>query len=122
EIQLSPQIHVKGTVHYENRYLGKGDYYSVAVQNGAAVQVRLPNLVRGHSVHFNVISSKRPWGVLPVKKIDHPLHESFLDRGQFRNVEHFGTLTNKPAGKASEDFTFPRMPPEDEDIIWETWV
>ncbi|SDX22294.1 hypothetical protein SAMN05444514_1151, partial [Pseudomonas syringae] len=122
EIQLSPQIHVKGTVHYENRYLGKGDYYSVAVQNGAAVQVRLPNLVRGHSVHFNVISSKRPWGVLPVEKIDRPLHESFLDHGQFRNVEHFGTLTNKPAGKASEDFTFPRMPPEDEDLIWETWV
>ncbi|KPX27601.1 toxin VasX [Pseudomonas syringae group genomosp. 3] len=122
EIQLSPQVHVKSTVHYENRYLGKGDHYSVAVQNGAGVQVRLPNLVRGQSVHFNIVSTKRPWGVLPVAKIDDPLHEAFLDRGQFRKAEQFGTLTNKPAGKASEDFTYPRMPPENEDLIWETWV
>ncbi|RMR07133.1 hypothetical protein ALP93_200147 [Pseudomonas syringae pv. helianthi] len=122
EIQLSPQIHVKSTVHYENRYLGKGDYYSVAVQNGAGVQVRLPNLVRGESVHFNIVSSKRPWGVLPIEKIDDALHQAFLDRGQFRKAEQFGTLTNKPAGKASEDFTYPPMPPENEDLIWETWV
>ncbi|RML44803.1 hypothetical protein, partial [Pseudomonas syringae group genomosp. 3] len=122
EIQLSPQVHVKSTVHYENRYLGKGDYYSVAIQNGAGVQVRLPNRVRGQSVHFNIVSTKRPWGVLPVAKIDDPLHEAFLDRGQFRKAEQFGTLTNKPAGKASEDFTYPRMPPENEDLIWETWV
>ncbi|WP_017710363.1 toxin VasX [Pseudomonas syringae] len=122
EIQLSPQVHVKSTVNYENRYLGKGDYYSVAVQNGAGVQVRLPNLVRGQSLHFNIVSTKRPWGVLPVAKIDEPLHEAFLDRGQFRKAEQFGTLTNKPAGKASEDFTYPRMPPENEDLIWETWV
>ncbi|RMP02658.1 putative Membrane protein [Pseudomonas syringae pv. persicae] len=122
EIQLSPQVHVKSTVHYENRYLGKGDHYSVAVQNGAGVQVRLPNLVRGQSVHFNVLSSKRPWGVLPVEKIDDPLHEAFLNRGQFRKAEQFGTLANKPAGKASDDFTYPLMPPENEDLIWETWV
>ncbi len=122
EIQLSPQVHVKSTVHYESRYLGKGDYYSVAVQNGAGVQVRLPNLLRGQSVHFNVISSKRPWGVLPVEKIDQPIYEAFLDRGQFRNTEQFEALTNKPAGKASEDFTYPRMPPENEGLIWETWV
>ncbi|MDU8605632.1 hypothetical protein RYC18_06010, partial [Pseudomonas syringae group sp. 247E2] len=122
EIQLSPQVYVKSTVHYESRYLGKGDHYSVAVQNGAGVQVRLPNLVRGQSVHFNVISSKRPWGVLPVEKIDDPLHEAFLAHGQFRKTEQFGTLTNKPAGKASEDFTYPLMPPENEDLIWETWV
>ncbi|WP_239646752.1 hypothetical protein, partial [Pseudomonas syringae] len=122
EIQFSPQIHVKSTVNYENRYLGKGDYYSVAVQNGAGVQVRLPNVLRGQSVHFNIVSTKRPWGVLPVAKIDQPIHEAFLDRGQFRKAEQFGTLTNKPAGKASEDFTYPRMPPENEDLIWETWV
>ncbi|RMR10913.1 hypothetical protein ALP92_05022, partial [Pseudomonas syringae pv. primulae] len=79
EIQLSPQVHVKSAMHYENRYLGKGDHYSVAVQNGAGVQVRLPNLVRGQSVHFNIVSTKRPWGVLPVAKIDDPLHEAFLD-------------------------------------------
>ncbi|CAI8881350.1 MULTISPECIES: toxin VasX [Pseudomonas syringae group] len=122
QIQLSPQVHVKSTVHYEKRYLGKNDNYSVAVQNGAGVQVRLPNQVRGQSVHFNIVSSKRPWGVLPVEKIDQPIHEAFLDHGQFRKAEQFGMLTNKPAGKASEDYTYPRMPPENEDLIWETWV
>ncbi|PBQ13867.1 hypothetical protein CCL09_23100, partial [Pseudomonas congelans] len=122
EIQLSPQVYVKSTVRYEDRYLGKGDHMSVAVQNGAGVQVRLPNLIRGNSLHFNVISSKRPWGLLPVEKIDQPIHDSFLNRGQFRRVEQFKILTNTPAGKASEDFTYPLMPLEDEDLIWETWV
>ncbi|SOP94832.1 toxin VasX [Pseudomonas syringae] len=122
EVQLSPQIHVKTTVNYEDRYLGKGDHMSVAVQNGAGIQVRLPNLVRGESVHFNIVSSKRPWGVLPVEKIETSIHEAFLNRGQFRKVEQFGMLTNKPTIKASEDCTYPRMPPEKEDLIWETWV
>ncbi|MBP1139543.1 hypothetical protein JOE29_001494 [Pseudomonas sp. PvP009] len=122
EIKLSPQVYVKSTVYYENRYLGKGDHYSVAVQNGAGVQVHLPNLIRGQSVHFNIVSSKRPWGVLPVEKIDDPLHQTFLDRGQFRKAEQFGKLTNTPLGKASEDFTYPLMPPDNEDLIWETWV
>ncbi|MCF5459380.1 hypothetical protein GIV86_19720, partial [Pseudomonas syringae] len=122
EIQLSPEVYVKSTVHYEDRYLGKGDYMRVAVQNGAGVQVRLPSLVRGTSLHFNVISSKRPWGLLPVEKIDRPIHDNFLNRGQFRRVKQFKILTNEPTGKASEDFTYPLMPPEDEDLIWETWV
>ncbi|MEX5498732.1 toxin VasX [Pseudomonas syringae] len=122
QIQLSPQIYVKSTVHYEDRYLGKGDYISVAVQNGAGIQVRLPGTLRGSSVAVNVISSKRPWGVLPVEKIDRSVQSDFLDRGQFRNVKQFGTLTNKPVGKASEDFTYPLMPPQNEDVIWETWV
>ncbi|MEQ4340852.1 toxin VasX [Pseudomonas syringae] len=122
QIQLSPQIYVKSTVRYEDRYLGKGDYISVAVQNGAGIQVRLPGTLRGSSVSVNVISSKRPWGVLPVEKIDRSVQADFLDRGQFRNVKQFGTLTNKPAGKAYEDFTYPLMPPQNEDVIWETWV
>ncbi|RMV80428.1 putative Membrane protein, partial [Pseudomonas caricapapayae] len=122
KIQLSPKIYVKSTVHYENRYLGKGDYISVAVQDGVGIQVLLPGTLRGLSVRVNVISSKRPWGVLPVEKIDRSIQEDFLDRGNFRNVKQFGTLTNKPAGKAYEVFTYPLMPPQNEDVVWETWV
>ncbi|MCH5519620.1 toxin VasX [Pseudomonas syringae] len=122
QIQLSPQIYVKSTVDYEDRYLGKDDYIRVAVQNGAGIQVRLPGTLRGSSVSVNVISSKRPWGVLLVEKIDRSVQADFLDRGQFRNVKQFGTLTNKPAGKAYDDFTYPLMPPQNEDVIWETWV
>ncbi|RMO91782.1 putative Membrane protein, partial [Pseudomonas syringae pv. philadelphi] len=122
EIQLGPQLHVKSTVRYEDRYLGKGDYMSVAVQNGVGIQLRLPNIIRGSSVHFNVISSKRPWGLMPVEKIDYPIHEDFLDRGQLRNSSQFGSLSGKRIAEAHEDLTFPRMPPENEDVVWETWV
>ncbi|MFH7376143.1 hypothetical protein RA263_29215, partial [Pseudomonas syringae pv. tagetis] len=77
EILLSREINVKSSLHYENRFLGKGYYFYVAVQNGAGVQVRLPNLVRGESVHFNIVSSKRPWGELPKDRIDEALHKAF---------------------------------------------
>ncbi|MBI6766908.1 hypothetical protein YA0058_16370 [Pseudomonas syringae] len=121
-IKLSPQVHVKITTRLESRYLGKGDYYSTAVQDGAGVQLLFPSAVRAQSVHFNIISSKRPWGVLPVEKIDSPINESFLNRGQFRQAGQFGTLGNKAARNAHEDFTFPLMPHEGEDLIWETWI
>ncbi|MEE1992696.1 hypothetical protein QPL90_14375 [Pseudomonas syringae pv. syringae] len=121
-IQLSPQVHVKITTRLESRYLGKGDYYSTAVQDGAGVQLLFPSAVRAQSVHFNIISSKRPWGVLPVEKIDSPINESFLNRGQFRQAGQFGTLGNKAARNAHEDFTFPLMPHESEDLMWETWI
>ncbi len=41
---------------------------------------------------------------------------------EHRKVEQFGTLASEPAGKATEDFSYPLMPPEDEDLIRETWV
>ncbi|RMV43175.1 hypothetical protein ALP10_00748 [Pseudomonas syringae pv. helianthi] len=122
EIQLGPQLHVKSTTHYEDRYLGKGDYFSATVQNGAGIQLRLPNIVRGRSVNFNVISSKRPWGIMPVTKIDQQIYQDFLDRGQFRATSQFGVLTKKRIEHVHKDFTFPLMPPESEDVIWETWV
>ncbi|KPX81918.1 putative Membrane protein, partial [Pseudomonas amygdali pv. mellea] len=121
-IQLSPQVHVKTTTRIESRYLGKGDYYSTQVQDGAGVQILLPSAVRGQSVHFNIISSKRPWGVLPVEKIDSPVQQPFLERGQFKQAGQFGKLDNQAARNAYEDFTFPLMPPEGEDLIWETWI
>ncbi|AHG40721.1 membrane protein [Pseudomonas syringae CC1557] len=121
-IQLSPQVHVKSTTRDEDHYFGRDTPYSAPVQYGAGVQILLPSAVRGQSVHFNIISSERPLGVLPVAKIDDPILDPFLDRGQFKKVDQFKNLVNKPARQAQEDFTFPLMPPEGEDIVWETWV
>ncbi|MCF5631882.1 hypothetical protein GIV53_21815 [Pseudomonas syringae] len=121
-IQLSPQVHVKSTTRDEDHYFGRDTPYSAPVQYGAGVQILLPSAVRGQSVHFNIISSKRPLGVLPVAKIDDPILDPFLDRGQFKKVDQFKKLVNQPARKAQEDFTFPLMPPESEDVVWETWV
>ncbi|KPW32847.1 hypothetical protein ALP45_01685 [Pseudomonas coronafaciens pv. atropurpurea] len=92
------------------------------MQYGAGLQILLPSAVRGQSVHFNIISSKRPLGVLPVEKIDTPIPLPFIDRGQFKNTEHFGKLSNHPMRNACEDLTYPLMPPAGEDVIWETWV
>ncbi|MBI6739675.1 hypothetical protein [Pseudomonas syringae] len=121
-IQLSPQIHVKSTTRDENHYFGRDTPYNAPVQYGAGIQILLPSAVRGQSVHFNIISTKRPLGVLPVTKIDEPILYPFLDRGQFKKVGQFKNLVNQPARKAQEDFTFPLMPPEGEDVVWETWV
>ncbi|MFH7396966.1 hypothetical protein RA262_28365, partial [Pseudomonas syringae pv. tagetis] len=66
--------------------------------------------------------SKRPLGVLPVTKVDEPIVYPFLERGQFKEVGHFKKLVNQPARKAQEDFTFRLMPPEGEDVVWETRV
>ncbi|WP_081025645.1 hypothetical protein, partial [Pseudomonas syringae group genomosp. 3] len=121
-IQLSPQVYVKSTTRDETYYFGRDTPRNIPVQYGAGVQILLPSAVRGESVHFNVISSKRSWGVLPVGKIDSPIHEPFLDRGQFKKIDHFGKLANQPARSAQEDFTFPLMPPAGEDVVWETWV
>ncbi|WP_222943786.1 hypothetical protein, partial [Pseudomonas congelans] len=121
-IQLSPQIYVKSTTRDENHYFGRDTPYTAPVQYGAGIQILLPSAVRGQSVHFNIISSKRPLGVLPVTKIDEPILYPFLDRGQFKEVGQFKKLVNQPARKAQEDFTFPLMPPEGEDVVWETWV
>ncbi|WP_250548386.1 hypothetical protein [Pseudomonas congelans] len=41
---------------------------------------------------------------------------------EHRKVDQFGTLASEPAGKATEDFSYPLMLPEDENLIWETWV
>ncbi|RMU73580.1 Membrane protein [Pseudomonas syringae pv. apii] len=122
KIQLSPQIHVKSTTRDKDHYFGRDSPYSAPAQYGAGVQILFPGALRGQSVHFNVISSKRPWGVLPVEEIKSPIHEPFLDRGQFKSVDQFKTLANKPLGNAHEDFTFPLMPPAGEDVVWETWV
>ncbi|MBX8497692.1 hypothetical protein K5D67_22610, partial [Pseudomonas cichorii] len=68
EIQLSPQILVKSTVEYRQKYIVKVGYADVLVQNGAWIQIRLPQALRGQWVQLNVISSTRPFGFLPTEE------------------------------------------------------
>ncbi|MBX8498198.1 hypothetical protein K5D67_25235, partial [Pseudomonas cichorii] len=42
EIQLSPQILIKSTVEYRQQYIGAAGYVNMPVQNGAWIQIRLP--------------------------------------------------------------------------------
>ncbi|MBX8503136.1 hypothetical protein K5D31_24920, partial [Pseudomonas cichorii] len=121
EVQLSPQVFVKSTVVYESRYLGKGDYMEVAVPNGAWIQIRLPNAVRGKWIQLNVIGSKRPLGVLPVAKIESSIKDIFEARGQYTHIRKFAKASNERPPHPSSGLHFPIMP-EDEDVVWQTWV
>ncbi|MBX8599965.1 hypothetical protein K5D39_21975, partial [Pseudomonas cichorii] len=121
EVQLSPQVFVKSTVVYESRYLGKGDYMEVAVPNGAWIQIRLPNAVRGKWIQLNVIGSKRPLGVLPVAKIESSIKDIFEARGQYTHIRKFAKVSNERPPHPSSGLHFPIMP-EDEDVVWQTWV
>ncbi|MBX8557579.1 hypothetical protein K5D43_24205 [Pseudomonas cichorii] len=121
EVQLSPQIFVKSTVVYESRYLGKGDYMEVAVPNGAWIQIRLPNAVRGKWIQLNVIGSKRPLGILPVSKVESSIRDIFEERGQYTHIRKFAKVSNERPSHASSTLHFPIMP-EGEDVVWQTWV
>ncbi|MDO7927226.1 hypothetical protein Q6A51_10585 [Pseudomonas sp. KFB-139] len=121
EIQLSPQVFVKSTVVYEQRYLGKGDYMEVAVPNGAWVQIQLPNAVRGKCIQLNIISSKRPLGILLVTKIESSIKTIFEERGQYTHIRKFTKVSNERPPFGPPELHFPIMP-ENEDVVWQVWV
>lgn len=122
EIQLSPQIFVKSTVEEKKIYNPRVGYLPVTVQNGAWIQIRLPNIVRGQLIQFNIIDSKRPLGVLPVKKMDDPVQDPFIDKGQYTSTTTFEKASNKAYSHDPKAARYPPLPPTGEDIVWQTWV
>ncbi|SDA34734.1 hypothetical protein SAMN03159355_05542 [Pseudomonas sp. NFPP10] len=121
EIQLSPQVFVKSTVEQKTVYTLKGTPLPMTVQNGAWVQILLPSALRGELVPFNVIASYRPLNILPVKAMDKPVQDPFIDKGHFTNSNHFTQVNNRPHNQVSLA-RFPVLPPPGEDIVWQTWV
>lgn len=122
EIQLSPQIYVKSTFEQKQIFNPRIGYIPVTVKNGAWIHLRLPGALRGHIVQFNVIDSKRPFYLLPVKKMDDPVQDPFLEKGQFVDTSVFGKATNNAHSQDLRAARFPPMPAEGEDIVWRTWV
>ncbi|MBK5375819.1 hypothetical protein JFT81_14375 [Pseudomonas sp. TH43] len=122
EIQLSPQIFVKGTFEEKNIYTPRVGYLPVKVQNGAWIQLRLPNAIRGKLLEFNITNSKRPLGIFPVSKTSDLVQDPFLDKGQFVNTETFENISNKPYSRDPYAAICPAPPPENQDIVWQTWV
>ncbi len=120
EIQLSPQIMVKSTVTYQHRHMVQS-YVVQAIQNGAWIQIRFPNALRGKSVLFNVIASKRLLGILPPEKIDSSTQAEFLDKGIYYPLSNWGNIDNQRPPVGFYPFSCPAIP-EEEDIIWSVWV
>jgi len=122
EIQLSPQIYVKSTFDTKRVFRGRFGYQNEEVLNGAWVHLRLPSAVRGQLIQFNVIDSKRILPLLPVRKMDDPVQDPFLDKGQFTGTNAFGTDTNSPYTADVRAARFPPMPASGQDIVWRTWI
>ncbi|MDO7928577.1 T6SS effector BTH_I2691 family protein [Pseudomonas sp. KFB-139] len=121
EIQLSPQILIKSTVEYRQKYMGLAGYVDVPVQNGAWIQMRLPEALRGQLVQLNVISSTRTFGFLPTEQTDTPIAEKFEERGKFTPLKEFGKIGNERPPYSPSDLYFPIFP-AGEDVVWQTWV
>ncbi|MFJ2483622.1 toxin VasX [Pseudomonas sp. NPDC087598] len=118
EIQLSPQVYVKGTFITKRVFRGRLGYQNEETLNGAWVHLRLPSAVRGQLVQFNVIDSKRLLPMMPVRRMDDPVQDPFLDKGQFADVSTFGVeVDSKPSSTR-----YPVMPASIEDIVWRTWI
>ncbi|GAB7532891.1 hypothetical protein PS3A_53070 [Pseudomonas sp. 3A(2025)] len=120
EIQLSPQIMVKSTTEQEWIFTGK-NHVPIDNQNGAWVQIRFPHVLRGRGIFFDIISSKRPLGVMPVRKIESSIKDTFLEEGTYASIRDWGNINNQrqPYG------FYPALAlgiPEEEDIIWKAWV
>ncbi|MBX8517383.1 hypothetical protein K5D69_22130, partial [Pseudomonas cichorii] len=121
EIQLSPQILVKSTVEYRQKYIVDVGYVDVPVQNGAWIQIRLPETLRGQWVQLNVISSTRPFGFLPTEETNTPIADKFEELGKFTPLKEFGKLGNEQKPYHPSDLYFPNFP-AGEDVVWQTWV
>ncbi len=68
------------------------------------------------------IAGSIAWGVIMLNLINTALTYRNLTREGHFNAKDSGKVTYGLGYKASEDFTYPLMPPENEDLIWETWV
>lgn len=122
EIVLSPVLLVKQTFHYENQWAGRVGNVRVQVQDGAWIQILLPKSLRGRPIEFNAISSERSWDALSVEKSDKPIVSGFLDNGWFATAASFGSINNQRPPEKNNDLYFPPVPPEEEDVVWQTWV
>ncbi|MBX8547679.1 hypothetical protein K5D53_23900, partial [Pseudomonas cichorii] len=121
EIQLSPQVLVKSTVEYRQKYIVEFGYVDVPVQNGAWIQIRLPEALRGQWVQLNVISSTRPFGLLPTVQSNRPIADKFEELGRFTPLKAFGRIGNEQKPYKPSDLYFPSFP-AGEDVVWQTWV
>ncbi|MBX8602753.1 hypothetical protein K5D40_10960, partial [Pseudomonas cichorii] len=121
EIQLSPQILVKSTVEFRQKYIVEFGYVDVPVQNGAWIQMRLPEVLRGQWVQLNVISSTQLFGLLPTVQNNRPIADKFEELGKFTPLKAFGSIGNEQKPYKPSDLYFPSFP-AGEDVVWQTWV
>ncbi|MBX8592522.1 hypothetical protein K5D56_24445, partial [Pseudomonas cichorii] len=121
EIQLSPQILVKSTVEFRQKYIVEFGYVDVPVQNGAWIQMRLPEVLRGQWVQLNVISSTQLFGLLPTVQSNRPIADKFEEHGRFTPLKAFGSIGNEQKPYKPSDLYFPSFP-AGEDVVWQTWV
>jgi len=122
EIQLAPGVFVKPTFEMRRYYSPSVGSLPKEAQNGAWVQLLLPEAIRGEHIKVNVAASGRPFPGFPVAKIGGSLKDYFTGYG---TVEAVSQWRNAPPSKTQMVWNEPmrtNYPTADEAVIWQTWV
>lgn len=121
-IQLAPSLYVKPTFEITHHYSPSVGSLRQETQNGAWVQLLLPEAIRGEVVHINLAASGRPFAVFPVEKIGGSLKDSFTGYGTVEAVTQWRNASSLKTQARWNDPPQKTMPPAEEDVIWQTWV
>ncbi|MCQ3001617.1 hypothetical protein NLO98_17845 [Pseudomonas syringae] len=122
EIQLAPAIFVKPTFEIKQQYSSSVGYLARETQNGAWVQLLLPEIVRGQIIQLNLVASGRAFSVLPIAKVGGSLKEQLIGYGTPESIEQWSKVSSSPTQVRYNDPAEKELPPVDEGIIWEAWV
>ncbi|MCQ9422940.1 hypothetical protein NRB16_05285 [Pseudomonas sp. LJDD11] len=120
EIQLCPHILVKSTRTFKFIQMGR-NYIPHVTQNGAWVQIRFPERVRGNSVLFDIISSRKRLQLFTTVKVDTSIQEDFVKNGTYQPISEWGKIDNQRPSQSAPLAFIPEIK-EGQDIIWHTWI
>lgn len=122
EIQLSPALFVKPTMGMKLVDVGELGYQVREVSTGAWLQLRLPAVLRGETIHINLMTSYRPSSVMPVKALSGSLQKDFISNGSSEPVSQWGQTPDREFQAHQGVQLCNALPPPEEDVIWQTWI
>ncbi|WP_341522019.1 hypothetical protein AABC73_00615 [Pseudomonas sp. G.S.17] len=121
-IQLSPAVFVKSTMETKFISTGPTGYSPREVPNGAWIQLRVPEVLRSKVILINLTASRRPGLMMPVEASGNSLKEYFIGYGTTESIADWGKTSDTKTQMRYNDPPYRPVPPEGEDVIWQTWV
>jgi len=121
-IQLSPAVFVKSTMETKFISTGPTGYSPREVPNGAWIQLRVPEVLRSKVILINLTASRRPGLLMPVEASGNSLKEYFIGYGTTESIADWGKTSDTKTQMRYNDPPYRPVPPEGEDVIWQTWV
>lgn len=122
EIQLAPAVFAKPTFELKHYYSPSVGSLPKETQNGAWVQLLLPETIRGEIINVNLAASGRPFPGFPVEKIGGSLKDYFTGYGTVEAVTQWRNATPSKTQMRWNEPPRKSTPPADEVVIWQAWV